>query len=124
MPSWNESLPYVALEAAAAGMPLVATRVGGVPEIFGSEAERLVPAGDAAALARTLARALAEPGEIAGSAMRLQARVARMFSVTEMVAAVNGFYARIIGAKRTHCTSANDIPMLEGAGGRYTGAGQ
>ncbi|WP_339833179.1 glycosyltransferase family 4 protein [uncultured Parvibaculum sp.] len=124
MPSWNESLPYVALEAAAAGVPLVATRVGGVPEIFGSEAHRLVPAGDATALSRALAGTLAEPGAISASAMRLQARVARMFSVTEMVSAVNGFYGRIVEAKRARLAPAGDLPLIEGAGSRYTGAGQ
>ena len=35
IPSRAESLPYVVLEAAAAGVPIIATEVGGVPEIFG-----------------------------------------------------------------------------------------
>ena len=35
IPSRAESLPYVVLEAAAAGVPIIATDVGGVPEIFG-----------------------------------------------------------------------------------------
>ena len=38
VPSRAESLPYVVLEAAAAGMPMIATRVGGIPEIFGPDA--------------------------------------------------------------------------------------
>ena len=44
LPSRAESLPYVVLEAAAAGIPLIATRVGGIPEIFEGETERLVDA--------------------------------------------------------------------------------
>ena len=56
LPSRAESLPYLVLEAAAAGMPLIATNVGGIPEIFAGEAERLVPPGDAAALAARHAR--------------------------------------------------------------------
>ena len=36
IPSRAESLPYVVLEAAAAGVPIIATRVGGIPEIFGA----------------------------------------------------------------------------------------
>ena len=39
VPSRAESLPYVVLEAAAAGMPLIATNVGGIPEIFGPLAD-------------------------------------------------------------------------------------
>ena len=58
VPSRSESLPYVVLEAAAAGIPIIATAVGGIPEIFGPEADRLVPAADAQALATAIADAL------------------------------------------------------------------
>src|SRR5258708_5857917 len=46
VPSRAESMPYVVLEAIAAGLPIVATRVGGIPEIFGPRADELVPPGD------------------------------------------------------------------------------
>ena len=42
-PSRFESLPYVVLEAAAAGKPLITTQVGGIPEIYGPLANTLVP---------------------------------------------------------------------------------
>jgi glycosyltransferase involved in cell wall biosynthesis len=51
IPSRAESLPYVVLEAAAAGVPIIATAVGGVPEIFGPQADALIPPEDVAALA-------------------------------------------------------------------------
>lgn len=124
MPSWNESLPYVALEAAAAGVPLIATKVGGVPEIFGSEVHRLIAPGDAVALSQAMRHALAEPGDIAASTIRLQARVARMFSVTEMVAAVNRFYIRLVDAKKPRRSSLAGVPVLEGAGGGLAGVGR
>ena len=63
-PSLGESLPYVVLEAAAAGTPLIATRVGGVPEIFAAQADHLVPPGDAAALAVAIGAALDDPVEL------------------------------------------------------------
>jgi len=50
-PSRQESLPYVLLEAIAARAPIVATNVGGAPEIFGAQTGRLVPPDDPAALA-------------------------------------------------------------------------
>lgn len=53
-PSRAESLPYVVLEAIAARLPLVATNVGGLPEIFGAKAERLVPPDDPARLAAAM----------------------------------------------------------------------
>jgi glycosyltransferase involved in cell wall biosynthesis len=61
MPSHAESLPYVILEAAAAAQPLLATRVGGIPEIFGPQAHELVPPADSSALAEAIRQKLAEP---------------------------------------------------------------
>lgn len=50
VPSRAESMPYIVLEAAAAQKPLIATRVGGVPEIFGDHAGSLVAPDDLDAL--------------------------------------------------------------------------
>jgi glycosyltransferase involved in cell wall biosynthesis len=61
MPSHAESLPYVILEAAAAAQSLLATRVGGIPEIFGPLADELVPPADASALADAIRQKMAEP---------------------------------------------------------------
>ena len=52
VPSRAESLPYVVLEAAAAGKPLITTKVGGIPEIYGPLSNTLVPPFDNDALAR------------------------------------------------------------------------
>jgi len=60
LPSLNEGLPNVALEALACGLPVVASRVGGVPEIVRDNVNGfLVPSSDPAALADALRRALA-----------------------------------------------------------------
>ncbi len=48
VPSRAESLPYIVLEAAAAGVPMIASQVGGIPEIFGSDLGSLVAPGDPA----------------------------------------------------------------------------
>jgi glycosyltransferase involved in cell wall biosynthesis len=55
-----ESRPVLAQEALYAGVPLVATRVGGVPDLVGDAAE-LVPYGDPSALATAVGRLLADP---------------------------------------------------------------
>ncbi|QKV18326.1 glycosyltransferase family 4 protein [Oricola thermophila] len=60
MPSRAEALPYVTLEALAAGMPVIATAVGGIPEIFGTDSLALV-APDADDLAEKMAAAIADP---------------------------------------------------------------
>jgi glycosyltransferase involved in cell wall biosynthesis len=58
--SWTEGMPQVLLEAFAAGTPVVATAVGGVPEAAG-DAALLIPPGDADAAAAALQRLAAEP---------------------------------------------------------------
>jgi glycosyltransferase involved in cell wall biosynthesis len=85
VPSLAESLPYVVLEAAAAAVPLLATSVGGIPEIFGPQSRRLVPPGDASALAAALAQALDDPGAQHAAALELRERVRAAFSADLMV---------------------------------------
>ena len=62
VPSRAESMPYVVLEAIAAGMPIIATRVGGIPEIFGAAADELVAPGDPAELARAIDEPVRQSG--------------------------------------------------------------
>ena len=61
LPSHNEGVPNVVLEAMACGLPVVATRVGGIPEVLPQQAGLLVPAHDRAALGEALAQALERP---------------------------------------------------------------
>jgi glycosyltransferase involved in cell wall biosynthesis len=94
MPSRMESFPYVVLEAAAAGKPLLATRVGGIPEIYGPLADALIPANDVAALARAIAAALDSPAPQVTA--KLRDRVAKSFTVEGMVDGVVSAYAAAI----------------------------
>jgi glycosyltransferase involved in cell wall biosynthesis len=81
LPSRSEGSPNVLLEAMAAGVPVVAARVGGVPEIApDGETALLVPPGDAAALAGALTRVLGEPARAAERAGRAQRRVLADFT--------------------------------------------
>jgi len=92
VPSRLESLPYVVLETAAAGKPLVATRVGGIPEIFGPLADDLVPPDDAPALAKAILRILDRPDWAAEAAATLRGRVAASFSLQSMTDGVLAGY--------------------------------
>ncbi len=61
LPSVWEGQPLILQEALRAGLPIVATRVGGTPELTGQDAALLVPAGDAARLADAVRAVLADP---------------------------------------------------------------
>ena len=66
IPSRAESLPYVVLEAAAAGVPIIATDVGGIAgDIRAAERTHLIPPGDVGALAGAIAAALDDPARTA-----------------------------------------------------------
>jgi glycosyltransferase involved in cell wall biosynthesis len=96
VPSRAESLPYIVLEAAAAGMPLIATNVGGIPEVFGPDTDGLVPPEDPAALAHAIGQAIRGPAARRLAAQRLRARVAAAFSADAMTDAVLAAYGEAI----------------------------
>jgi glycosyltransferase involved in cell wall biosynthesis len=85
IPSRAESLPYVILEAAAAGVPIISTRVGGIPEIFGPQSDQLIAPDDIGALIGAISSALDNPAGLRRVAQMLQARVQAEFSLPAMV---------------------------------------
>jgi glycosyltransferase involved in cell wall biosynthesis len=103
VPSLAESFPYVVLEAIAAGKPVIATHVGGIPEIFGPLAQRLVAPGDPEALTAAVAARLDWPDETAREAASLRDHVRRHFSTERMVAAIFAAYTTLLArAKLRH----------------------
>jgi glycosyltransferase involved in cell wall biosynthesis len=92
VPSRAESLPYVVLEAAAARLPIVASDVGGVPEIFGDQAGRLVKPDNVAGLATAMQRILHDPDAAKDQAAALADDVAERFSLQGMADAVLDAY--------------------------------
>ena len=101
MPSLAESLPYVMLEAAAAAMPIIATRVGGIADVFGPQSDRLLPPGDATALAAAIGAALADPAEIERAASVIQARVRSHFTIDAMVDGGLAAYREALATQKT-----------------------
>ena len=91
-------MPYIVLETIAAGVPMIATSVGGIPEIFGDESHRLVAARRSRSRSPTRmigARRL-RPTWRAPNAVRLKARVAALFTVEAMAAAVEDAYRAVL----------------------------
>lgn len=95
--SLSESFPYVVLEAAAAGLPLVSTSVGGIPEIVAGTDTELIPPGDADALAAAMRAALDHPEAALARAKRLRENVSSKYTVAGMTSAVLDFYALTVG---------------------------
>ena len=100
VPSRTESLPYVVLESAAGGKPLITTKVGGIPEIYGPLSNTLVPPVDAAALAQAISHMLDHPDATAEIARQLRGQVQAAFSVDIMVDGVLSAYQTAIEAVR------------------------
>jgi glycosyltransferase involved in cell wall biosynthesis len=88
---WEEPAGLVLVEGALAGVPLVASRVGGIPEIVRDPEEALLcPPGDPTALAAALRRALTEPEETAARAERAKER-AQAFRISPYLKAMDEF---------------------------------
>jgi glycosyltransferase involved in cell wall biosynthesis len=109
MPSRAESLPYVALEAAGAGLPLIAADVGGVPEIVDGTDTPLVSPGNPRALADAMRSVLDNPSRALERAARLKSAIERRFSVAKMTEDILSCYADAIAYP------ARAVPALSAA---------
>jgi glycosyltransferase involved in cell wall biosynthesis len=92
VPSRSESFPYVVLEAAAAGLPMISTNVGGIPEIVHGTDVPLIPAGDVGALEAAMRAFLSEPELARDRGRRLKQNVASKFTVAGMARDIVDFY--------------------------------
>jgi glycosyltransferase involved in cell wall biosynthesis len=100
LPSGNEGTPVSAIEALAAGRPVVATRVGGVPDVVREGVDGyLVEAGDVEALADALARLAADPKlrEQMGAAGR--ERVLPRYAVERLIDDIDRLYRSLLEAE-------------------------
>lgn len=85
LPSVKEGWPYAILEAMAAEVPIVATRVGGIPEMLEPDRGFLVPSADQTALTNAITHALENPTQAAATASRAHQTVAHEFALERMV---------------------------------------
>ena len=95
----NEGTPASLIEAMAAGRPVVATRVGGVPDVVtNGETGRLTPPGDKAALAGALLAVFAEPERTARMAETARRTVLERYQSRRLVADVDQLYQDLLRA--------------------------
>lgn len=101
MPSIHEGLPMALLEAMRAGVPVVASRAGGIPEaITGEEEGLLVPVGDVPALASALELLIANPAPRRAIAERGRRRADSAFTVEAMTSAYEDLYHAAVAPGR------------------------
>jgi glycosyltransferase involved in cell wall biosynthesis len=100
VPSRGDSMPYVVIEAAAAGIPMVAANVGGIPEIFGTHTEALFAPNIVTAMADAIEIALEDPAAALDRAKSLRERIFLHFSQKAMVAGVLAGYRDALQASR------------------------
>jgi glycosyltransferase involved in cell wall biosynthesis len=90
-----DSMPYVVIEAAAAGIPMIAANVGGIPEIFGPHQSGLFAANSVGAMADAIETVLEEPEETLARTSALRERVFQYFSQKAMVEGVLAGYSEV-----------------------------
>ena len=92
VPSRGDSMPYVVIEAGAAGIPMIAANVGGIPEIFGAYPDALFAPNTVGAMADAIETALEEPNRTLTRAKGLRERIFQHFSQKAMVEGVLSGY--------------------------------
>lgn len=97
--SRTEGTPIALLEAMAAGAPVIATRVGGVPDVVSDREAMLVPPEDPAALADAIRRTLAEPDAARERARAATRRLREAFGSETWLDAYDDVYRRAMTAR-------------------------
>lgn len=96
LPSFAEGMPMGILEAMSAGLPVVSTPVGGIPEaITDGEEGLLVAPGDAVALSDVIARLLGDPGLRSAMGSRAREKFDKHFNVEIVLPQVGAIYRRL-----------------------------
>jgi glycosyltransferase involved in cell wall biosynthesis len=102
LPTLIDALPTVVIEAMAARLPVVASAVGGIPDMVrDGEEGLLVPPGDAGALAAAILRVLGDPRLGRDLAAAGRARAEEAFSLESQVGRLGSLYDRLIAARRS-----------------------
>jgi len=99
--SYSEGLPYAMLESMAAGVPVVATPVGAIPDVVVEGVHGLfVPPGDAVAIAEAIARLALDRDLLARMSAACRTRIAGTYSIAQLTQAFARVYSDLSGARQ------------------------
>jgi glycosyltransferase involved in cell wall biosynthesis len=110
VPSRAEAMPYIVLEALAAEKPVIASAVGGIPEVLGANAHVLAPPGDPQALAAIMTQSVTD-ADWARSAMPEPRHFKNSFSSSAMAGSLMHLYRRLLSDKRPTARSKEPVSV-------------
>ena len=97
LPSFMEGMPYVILEAMASSLPVIATRINGIPEAaIDEETAILIPPGDTDALHVALKKLVPDPSRRRELGAQGRKRFEGMFTLRKHAAIMESFYQRLL----------------------------
>lgn len=108
LPSLAEGTPNSVIEAMAHGLPVIATEVGGVPDLLSEGSGILVPPADAASLAEAMRRLVSAPDLRAQMGCAARARYLKLFSAKAVLPALLSTYMRVAASHGSHLTPVRD----------------
>ena len=106
LPSYTEGTPNSIVEAMSRGLPVIASAVGGIPDMLGKDAGLLVPVGDAKALADAMLLLAGDPELRARMGRAARERYERMFSPEVVLPRLLQTYEDLIAGGKPHAIPA------------------
>jgi len=115
MPSYREGLPLVAIEAALMGRPVVATLVGGLPEVVvHQKTGLLVQKDDVHALSEAISFLLSHPAESVRMGEAARSRSLEVFSLERCVDSYEALYSKLVNKER-HAQQTSTVTTQDSA---------
>ena len=120
LPSYSEGLPYALLESMAAGVPVIATPVGAIPDVVSDGIHGyLVPPRDGKAIAEALAMLAGDREKIAWMSRACRRRVRAAFSIERLAQEFSYHYGRLLGTTAIAGAGHPSAPAPRSSGTRH-----